>query len=163
MGLILCLIWDDRDWQEHNPCPHEPSGDCFKRLVYYLFYGHIEKSPSLPDLFGMLADRFDIDVRPLEKIFNPNKDDYPADWDAKAQPPDELIDCLEKLIQALDTNSEAFSKSDFVSPSRSVDTEDYERCYHYLKGDFQRELDDLRILAEWARENGQPRILLYLG
>ena len=167
MGLNLHLMWDDLERQEKHPYPHpsEIRSDCLRPLVYRLYYGHILKCDYPPDVFGILAERFDIDLRPLEKVFNPNEDKYPEDWEAKAQPPAELADCLRRLIQALDRSPEALSEKDLAPRlPRYVDSQLQQRyCKYFLEGEFRSNLAELLVLAEWAIENDEPRVRLYLG
>ena len=163
MGQTLSLWWNDLERQDQYPCPHTIYSDGFKLLVQCLLT-HTLDYEYAPDVVGILAERFGIDIRPLEKIFDPNEDEYPADWNAKAQLPDELADCLQSLIRVLDSNPESLTEKDLVPRKGSVGPQRQQRDREYfLRGEFRRDLGELLILADWAKENGESRVRLYLN
>jgi hypothetical protein len=115
-----------------------------------------------PDVIGDIAERFQVNLAPLERVFDPNNAEAEAMWEATAQPPGELGDCLRRLVEALMSNPNIFDGMD-LAPSH-LKSEHLQRIREYfIEGQFLRDLADLLQKVEWAEKNGVERVHLYYG
>ena len=116
------------------------------------------------DVIGSVGEHFNIDLTPLERVFAPNHDGSETAWEATAQPPGELADCLRNLAQVLTDDPSAFAGMELAPSESYLTPEQLQRNRDYfLKGEFLRDLTDLLRMAEWAEESGEERVRLYYG
>jgi hypothetical protein len=126
-------------------------------------------------ILDLVAERLNVDVRPLHKVTNPEftLDDFvmgiEADdqeelerWrqryyafderrESTWQPPSALKASIEELIQGLDKHPQVFEEV-------GVDPDGYSN--YFLSGVFRKELDDLLRIVSWAEHNGVRRLRL---
>ncbi len=154
MGATITLQTDSG---KHSPVI---SGD-LKWLGHYLVGAHLREWSDWPDVIGNIAERFQIDLAPIEKVFDPNSDEAAA-WEVTAQPPGELADCLRRLVQALTNNPSVFSGMELAPLQLAPEHLQGHREY-FLEGHFLEDLTDLLREAEWAEKSGEERVRLYYG
>jgi len=149
-----------------QPCPYWFTETDSKLLCNYVFFEHLWQTGNDPDVIGMLKEHFGLDVEPMLKVAS--EDLRLEDWLAEGygdevewhkqmemnraawQFPQELVQCLQAFIQALDNSPDVFS--------RLGDSESY-----FLEGYFKQDLVDLLRMVEWARDSGVRYVRLSMG
>ena len=149
-----------------QPCPYWFTKTDSKIFCTYVFFEHLWEVGNDPDVVGMLKEHFDLDIEPLLKVAS--EDMSLEDWLAEGygdeaewrkqmemnraawQSPQELIQCLEAFIQALDNSPDVFSRLGVSEP-------------YFVKGYFKQDLIDLLRMAEWARDSGARYVRLSMG
>uniref|UniRef100_A0A7C1JYE6 Uncharacterized protein n=1 Tax=Caldilinea aerophila TaxID=133453 RepID=A0A7C1JYE6_9CHLR len=161
LGLILGLETDTG-----QQCPYWFTKTDSKLFCNYMFFEHLWQTGNDPDVVGMLKEHFGLDVEPMLKVAS--EDLSLEDWLAEGygdevgwrkqmevnkaawQSPQELVQCLQAFIQALDNSPDVFRRLG-VS----------ER--YFVEGYFKQDLVDLLSMVEWARNIGVRQVRLSMG
>jgi hypothetical protein len=143
-------------------CPYWFTETDSKLFCNYVFFEHLWQTGNDPDIVGMLKEHFDLDIESILKVGSEELrlEDWLAggygdeeEWrqnQATWQSPQELVQCLQTFINALNDSPDVFVKLGVSKP-------------YFVKGYFKQDLMDLLRMGEWTQDADCIQVRLVMG